>query len=574
MLIHLLQHCLFTITKRTKAATIALLLALAFIACPVSSQGAYYIWKVADQNTKVPGYYSGNHYFKYFGVPAIDGDNVVWYALGSLEGVFGIFIHDRSTFTASSVHVVVTSLTYPPGESVQFNDYGARPSVDGQYVTFMGAASGASFANEMGIYQALYTGVSLPTVYKVADRGTSGLDTGTTLFYPDGASVDDAAFIASFTGSDSSAKFGVFTKYGGTLKKVADSDTTRPGGTAKFLDFARRPSMDGSMVLFYGVDSSSVIGLYGSYYPFSTLIKVADSNDKAPGSNSKYTYFFSLSLHNNIAAFYAVTTGGKGVYAGPVGGAMKRLVDSSVHSLIEPMAATSHGHYAFVSGPGYPILWHHDGSTRYPVVSTSSLLDKKWVNSIFLGPQGISKASIAFLVKFTDQTQAIYRADQLNTLGYDMGTPLALATSQEEYGAGLPFTWNLAISGDDLGLGRALWVAPEYAGSHSIKVSGNSIYSVTPPEGVDPENLYQLVVFDPETGAMLMDPVEVPGGSRLDFRELGFGDGVQSFAIRGASLDEGYEGRMPVGLVFSRADAVVNVEARRCSGEFERCGEE
>jgi hypothetical protein len=561
-----------------KSAFAIIVLALSILFSPMTSQSAYQIWKIADQNTKIPGFFSGNHYFTELGVPAIDGSDVVWYGHGELDNVFGIFIHDGSSFTSSSVHVIVTSLTYVPSENVQFTSYGKWPSIQDRYVTFLGRASGASFSGEVGVYDAQYNGISLPGVYTIADRGSPGLNSGIDMSDPDGSYVPtlkSTVFLASFVGSDTKTKQGVFTDYGlATLFKLADSDTNRPGSTNKFANFNRRPSIYSNKVLLYGQDITGNAGVYLCLYPFSNLITVADYSTKAPGSNSEFRDFQSLSMGNSQAAFYGQTVAGRGIYTAVPGGALKKVVDQSDFALIEPMVATRDGRVAFVGGPGYPGLYHQVNGKLELITDSLSSLDGKSVSLLKFGPQGLGGYNLAFWVRFSDHSTAIYRADRLMSLAYSQNEPLVLAISEEEYLAGNPATWNLAISGDDLGLARPLWVEPAYAPSHLIKVHGQSIYQVTPPEGVDPENIYQLVVFDPDTGEMLADPVEVPGGAPVDFRELGFGDGVQSFAIRGATLDENYRGKTPVGLVFSRADAVVNVEVRRCASEFERCGEE
>lgn len=575
---HPLSSAVLPAGGRVRSMLLSLALAIFLVACPFSGHAAYHVWKVADQSTKIPGFYSGNHYFNELGVPAIDGSDVVWYGHGELDNVFGIFIHDGSTYTSSSVHVIVTSLTYVPGENVQFTSYGKWPSIKDRYVTFLGRASGASFTGAVGVYDAKYNGISLPGVYTVAYRGSLGLNSGIDMSSPDGSYVPNlksTVFLASFVGSDTKTKQGVFTDYGfATLFKLADSDTNRPGSTNKFANFNRRPSIYSNKVLLYGQDVTGNAGVYACLYPFSSLITVADYSTKAPGSNSEFRDFQSLSMGDSQAAFYGQTIAGHGIYKAVLGGGLTKVVDQSDFALIEPMVATRGGRVAFVGGPGYPGLYHQVNGKLELITDSLSSLDGKSVSLLKFGPQGLGGYNLAFWVRFSDHSTAIYRADRLISLAYNQNEPLVLAISEEEYLAGNPATWNLAISGDDLGLARPLWVEPAYAPSHLIKVHGQSIYQVTPPEGVDPENIYQLVVFDPDTGEMLADPVEVPGGAPIDFRELGFGDGVRSFAIRGVSLDEDYRGKTPVGLVFSRADAVVNVEVRRCAGEFERCGEE
>jgi hypothetical protein len=486
--------------------------------------------------------------------------------------VFGIFIHDGSDKTSASVHIAVTSLTYPPGENVQFSSYGQLPSVDERRVTFLGRANGASFSNEVGVYQAYYNGVSIPSVDKLADRGSSGLDTGNDMADPDGAGFDTAAFTASFVGSEGDIN-GIFAKYGGQLYKIADGETMIPGTETPFYNFNRRPSMDGSTVFFYGSNASNQGGLYSSGYPFSTLTAVVNPSDKAPGGNAEFRGFQSLSLGGNRVAFYGETTAGRGIYTATLGGGLTKIVDQNDFALIEPMAATNGGRVAFVGGPGNVGLYLYDNGSRQLITDSFSSLDEKKISLIRMGPQGLSGYSLAFWVRLVDHSQAIYRADKISNTAYHQGNALSVAISEEEMLAGRAFTWNLALIGDDLGLARPLWVAPEYASAYLCRVSGSQVFSVTPPEEVDPENLYEVVVFDPDSGEMLGEPVRVPGGARLDFRELGHEEGVRSFAIRGASLDPDYRGRMPLGLIFSRENSHPNVSVSRCAEDLEKCGE-
>jgi len=570
---HPLSFVVFPAGGRARTVLLSLALALVMIACPLASQAAYNIWKVADQSTKIPGFGFAQHNFTTLGMPALDGSDVVWYGEGSLNNVFGIFIHDGSTFTSSSVHVIATSLTYVPGENLQFTSYGQLPSVANSNVTFLGKASGASFSNEIGVYDATYTGATTPTVYKIADRGTSGLDTGLDMGSPDGGGIGDAAFLASFVGSDTSTKQGIFTHYGfSSLFKLADSDTNRPGSGSKFANFNRRPSMYGHKVFFYGQDTTNQSGVYASLYPFNSLLTVADSGTKAPGGNAEFSDFQSLSIDGNQVAFYGETTAGRGVYTATLGGALSKVADQSDFALIEPMAATNSGRVAFVGGPGYPCLYNQVNGNLELITDSLSSLGGKGMSLIKLGPQGLSGYSLAFWVRHKDHTEAIYRADRLTTTAFSQNEPLVAAISEEEFLAGNTLIWNLAITGDDLGLARPLWVGAEYTNAYLYNLSGAAVFSVTPPEEVDPENIYEVVVFDPESGEMLRDPVEVPGGVRLDFRELGFDDGVRSFAIRGATLDPDYRGRMPLGLIFSQAGSRPEIRVTRCT-EFERCGE-
>lgn len=581
---HPLSFVVFPAGGRARTVLLSLALALVMIACPLASQAAYDIWKVADESTKMPGFYSGQHYFREFGLPAIDDKHVVWYGAGELSGVFGIFIHDGSTNTSSSVHVIVNSLNYPPGGSVQFSSFDKSPSLNENWITFLGRAANATYTYEVGIYKAYYTGVLFPPLNKLIDRGSAGLGICDDLSSPAGGGALNAVFLADIIGSNSgNSEKAVFAKYGGTIYKLADTDLDKTGGQAKFSGFDRRPAMDKNYAFFYAKDTSSNPAIYGVDPRIGTLITVADANTKDPTNNANFTDFKCITSAYRRIFFYGETSAGKGIYGSSdiVYSPLGTLIDSSKHSLIEPMVAldcsfsqSAPSYIAWVSGPGYPILWHHvvNKSPNF-VLDTLSSLNKKAVSLIKLGPNGLNDDSLAFLVRFSDQSQAIYRADRLVAYAFYQSAPLAASISEEEYLSGQPFTWNLAISGEDLGLAQALWVGPEYANSHLIRVDGSALFSVTPPEEVDPENIYEVVVFDPESGEMLRDPVQVPGGVRLDFRELGFDEGVRSFAIRGATLDEGYRGRMPLGLIFSRGDAVANVQVKRCADELERCGE-
>ena len=233
--------------------------------------------KIADTDTPAPG---GIDNFTLFGTPSLDNGMMTFMGYdfpggvgrytsvdGSLqsvpdtnpptfegnEAVLGVDSSGRQTIYTdinSSLNVVADTNTPIPGGSGNFDFFGPSPSFNDEYVAFMGG----NFSGQQGIY----------------------------------------------------------TNTGGSLNRVADTNTAIPGGQGNFAYFTGDLSFDGGNVAFLGFDAFGWQGIYADIG--GSLTKIIGVNDSLDGKIVSSLSFGHGSLSGNNIAFTASFGGSEGIF--------------------------------------------------------------------------------------------------------------------------------------------------------------------------------------------------------------------------------------------------------------------
>jgi len=240
--------------------------------------------KVADRNTPIPG---GVGNFTGFSYSGISGRNVPFVGRGG-SGQEGIYCFD-----GAALRIVADRNTPIPGGVGNFTNFDV-PVISGNNVAFIG---GNSSTDKYGIY--LFNGTTLS---KVADFNTPvpGGSGNFTQFYYLAISGGNAAF----WGLDSLGQRGVYLFSNGGLSKVADFNTSVPGGVGTFVSIDSS-EISGDNVAVRGMDQS---GIQRGIYLFNgtTLSKVADRNTPVPGGSGNFRDISYPKISGDLIVFHAV----------------------------------------------------------------------------------------------------------------------------------------------------------------------------------------------------------------------------------------------------------------------------
>lgn len=565
--------------------------------CPVRGEAVFFFTKIADNNTQIPTHYGWHPFFWTFGIPVVDEGNVAFVGAGLTDWV-GVVLHD------GSVKVMADQNTSIPGMgSLKFGEF-ASPSIDSSNVAFLGAGSGSkigvyvnvggtlvkvadtntnipwgtgkfnfffyaapsadndqvAFAggrvdfstdpatiHEMGVYtlENLSSGPSpLGVLADTSDTiPSSGNKTFGFFAYPSvsGASV-------AFLGSDGvqSTIGGIYTKgfSPGSISMVADTNTPISiygGGGGTFAGFRPSPSYSGDNVAFLGClssDCNSAKGIYKANRAGSNPMKAVDTNTSVPGGTNPFTDLDSPSLDGDKLAFFGKSSGETGIY----------LYDFSDDSL-----------------------------TR--VIRVGDKLDGRTVDEIGFGAEGLSGWDIGFRAKFTDGTQGIYRAEgpvvpwgsgeEPVPMGSSQWAPIGCTLCADNMEPLDPSLFSIAVSDSGPGMETPLWIDvnnAEDAVGYEYAVEGSRFASVTPPADMDPDNSFDLYVFDGEVGDFVDSGDDLTGGVPFIFSENGY-DETNKFSIRGISMEASLSSDeadflyvFPVGLTFTtEANTMVEI---------------
>jgi hypothetical protein len=164
------------------------------------------------------------------------------------------------------------------------------------------------------------------------------------------------------------------SNYSGTeIRAVVDSDTPVPGGTGTFGYFPQLTlalDSDGTVV-FAAPSGTSQLGIYAN--PDGLLRRVADLSTPIPGGNGSFTDFHYASISAGNIAFVGLGSNGqKGIFGTVVG----ELGSSPLQRFI----------------------------------GVGDTLDGRTVADLTFGTESLSGHHLAFAVRFTDNTRAIYAA--------------------------------------------------------------------------------------------------------------------------------------------------------------------
>ena len=579
--------------------------------CPARGQAVFYFTKIADNNTKIPTHYGWHPFFWTFGTPVVDGSNVAFVGEG-LTDWDGVILYD------GSVQVMADQNTSIPGkDSLKFSEF-AWPSIDGSNVAFLGAGS-----QWIGVYVNVGG-----TLVKVADAGTNipgGTGDFNFFFYAfPSADSDQVAFVGGnvdySTDPATIYEMGVYSLGNlssgpSSLGVVVDKSYDIPdSGTPnkKFGLFAY-PSLSGSSVAFLGTDGlgGTIGGVYTIGFYTGYIYKVADTNTtiygEGPGGPTFAAFPALPSYSGNNVAFLACSSSDcdslKGIYKANYGGFDTiKVVDTNTVVPGGPITFTDLDSPSLDYSPildEYKLaflgksdvetgiyLYDFSDNSLTRIIKTGDKVDGRTVQELDFGAEGLSGPNIGFHAKFTDGTQGIYRAEgpvvlwgsgeEPVPLGSTQSAPLRCTLCAENMGPRDPYLFSIALGKSGLGIDEPLWIDPDYAIGYDYEVEGSDFASVTPPVDIDPDNTFDLFLFDTGPGDFVDTGHDLTGGVTFSFSANGFNN-VNKFSIRGISVaanlstdDPNFPHLFPVGLTFTEANTMVEVTVTPvvASGDF------
>ncbi|NJL37256.1 MAG: PEP-CTERM sorting domain-containing protein [Leptolyngbyaceae cyanobacterium RM2_2_4] len=354
--------------------------------------------KIADTSTPIPG---STATFTEFQAPSISGNNVAFLGRGSgfQEGIYISLENELDKVADNSTSI--------PGSSDSFFFNFSDPSISGSNVAFSGTVDGGS---RTGIY------LSANRALKVVADFNTPIPNGNgnfTSFNPPDLSGDSVAFL----GSDGEGRSGIYIDDGTQLTTIADFNTPIPGGTGNFTGFLSR-GLSESGVAFLGVDRNFQSGIYTNIG--GSLAVVADRNTLDPASAANFTDFFTApALSGDNVAFGGISVGydGAGIYT-KVGSQLNVVatnsLDRGVTEFINFLSipSISGSNTAFLTGFGSAIYTDVGGSFAR-LIGRNDTLNGKTLASVDFSSNsnGLSGDSLAFLARFSDGSQGIFRAD-------------------------------------------------------------------------------------------------------------------------------------------------------------------
>ncbi len=181
---------------------------------------------------------------------------------------------------------------------------------------------------------------------KIADTDTT-IPGGTGNFTTFGTPALDGNHVA-FSGGPGLDHTGIYSFANG-LARVADTNTPIPSGTGNFAEFGY-PSLDGGNVAFMGYDSSSQRGVYTRV---DSLVKVVDGSTAIPSGTGNFNLLWAPSYDGGNLAFWGTGTGQEGIYQNA--GGLGRVADLNTavpsgtgnFTLFEAAASFDDGNVAF-----------------------------------------------------------------------------------------------------------------------------------------------------------------------------------------------------------------------------------
>lgn len=111
----------------------------------------------------------------------------------------------------------------------------------------------------------------------------------------------------AFRGNGSISQAGIYALVSGNLVRIADTSTAIPDGTGNFTSFTTS-YVDGTNYAFIGPGSASQQGIYVSNG--TTVTRIADKTSAVPGIGGTYSWSSQLGFDAGNIAFWANITGG------------------------------------------------------------------------------------------------------------------------------------------------------------------------------------------------------------------------------------------------------------------------
>lgn len=566
----------------------------------------YNLTKIADGNTPIPGGTGGwfNTSFTAFGAPALDKDKVVF--RGDGLGYQGIFL---SSGNSSLVVLANTSSTIPSSASnAKFTNL-YLPDVEDDFYCFLGNPEDH---NQLGLYLLeRHTSPFLSSSYRWhADTHTPiPSNPQTTMTFNFFTSVQGSPTlengVVTFVGGRRDAtnvtQMGVYqyhiTDANGNPSDLfywlADLSTVMPNNSTQRFDFFYSASNFGKDAAFIGTSSPQTSPLENGIYiidPGMTAPEVvADWNISIPNpplnESGTFKVFTDTAISDNIVAFAASGADSSGIYAKDykTGNSVKKVFDTATLAPGTGNAFVDFGlialdtkyHMAFVGRTMKKqntvdalYLYSFIDETVTKIRGEGDNLFGKTISKIDFRKQGFDNGNIAFRVRFTDKTEAIYLAESMVTLL--MGDAYQYGQYAEYLHVDSSSTQRTRI---DLSFGSvgAGVVEPLFLAPHRPIVTAYSSYIyrdyvvedlsvstiVLPPNtSTSSETPVSLFLFDKKLGDYSNDPVaylqpgdsyDLPGGIKR-FRLLGLPIAGVDPDIQNGPLDFG-----AVGLIFDEA---------------------
>jgi hypothetical protein len=206
------------------------------------------------------------------------------------------------------------------------------------------------------------------------------------------------------------------------------------------------------------------------------------------------------------------------------------------------------------------------------IIKTGDKLGGKTVSKLGFGREGLSGVVIGFHATFTDGTQGIYQAGELvpwgsggEILGSSQSAPIGCTLCTENMNPLDPYLFSVALGDSGLGIDEPLWIDPDYAIGYDYAVEGANFASITPPVDIDPDNMFDLFLFDSGLGDFVDSGFDLAGGVTFSFSDNGIND-VNKFSVRGISVsanlntdDPSFPHMFPVGLTFTDPNRMVEI---------------
>ena len=234
---------------------------------------------------------------------------------------------------------IVDTNTPIPGGVGNFVAFGA-PVFDGTTVAFW--APGLCFcSSQIGVYAS--TGGSLQ---KLADSNTP--IPGSVGNFDNFNEAEIRGGTVAFFGANGFVSSGIYASSGGSLTRVADLNTAVPDGIGNFQYFVPEVAVDDGRVLFAGLGSFSTAGLYS--FAAGSLTTVVDFNMVMPGSGIPFGGFFGPAARAGNLAFGAFGSFNPFSTQG-----LFTLIDGSLATVVDmntPIPGGS-GNFAFLGNPSF-----------------------------------------------------------------------------------------------------------------------------------------------------------------------------------------------------------------------------
>ncbi len=297
-----------------------------------------------------------------------------------------------AAFTVDPVKVADLNTPIPSGVG-NFTEFSSFPVVSDGAVTFSGGGNGG----QAGVY--LFSG---GTLSRVADTFTpipSGAGTFTVPFGDPAVSQGNVAF----KGRGSNGQLGNYLFSGGTLSRVVDKATAIPsGGGMLFTDFTD-PVISGSNVALQGQGSGGLAGIY--LFSGGVLSRVADTNTSIPGGSGTFTFLAPPVISGSNVAFFGTGSLGQGIYLFS-GGALSRIADTSTaipngsgtFTTFNNVIAISGGNLAFqASGTSQDGIYLFSGGALSRIADKNTPIPAGAANFDLFNPPVISGSNVAFI---------------------------------------------------------------------------------------------------------------------------------------------------------------------------------